>query len=61
MTVRELRTLIAQLDDHTPVLTSGVDVAQAVINNDLALILEMDPQYEHSGVVVWRDSNEPRH
>ena len=61
MTVRELRNLIAHLNDDAPVLTSGVEIAQAVVGKDAALILEMDPDYKHPGVVVWRDANERRH
>jgi len=61
MTVRELRNLMAHLDDNALVLTSGVEIAQAVVRKDPALILEMDPEYTHQGVVVWRDSKEQRH
>jgi len=61
MTVRELRNLMAHLDDNALVLTSGVEVAQAVVSKDPALILEMDPEYTHQGMVVWRDSNKQRH
>lgn len=61
MTVRELRNLMARLDDNALVLTSGEEVAQAVVSEDPALILEMDPEYTHDGVVVWRGSNEQRH
>jgi hypothetical protein len=61
MTVGELKQLIDELDDNAIVLTSGVDVAQAVVCDDPALILEMDPEYAHPGTVVWREANEPRH
>lgn len=61
MTVRELKNLVANLDDNAVVLTSGVEVAQAVIRDGTALILEMDPEYQHSGVVIWRDGDERRH
>jgi hypothetical protein len=61
MTVRELKNLMANLDDNAIVLTSGVEVAQAVMRGDPALILEMDPEYEHPGVVIWRDPTTRRH
>ena len=61
MTVRELKNLMVHLDDNAPVLTSGVEIAQAVVNIDAALILEMDPEYRHQGVVIWRDSSDRRH
>lgn len=61
MTVSELRNLMAHFHDDALVLTSGVEIAQAVVSKDAALILEMDPDYEHQGVVVWRDSSEQRH
>ena len=61
MTVRELRDLIAHFHDDAHVLTSGVQIAQAVVTTDAALILEMDPDYEHQGVVVWRDSSAQHH
>jgi hypothetical protein len=57
MTVRELRNLIADLDDRAIVLTSGVEIAQAVVTENRSLILEMDPEYEHDGTVVWRGLN----
>ena len=61
MTVRELKLLVAKLDDNAVVLTSGADVAQAVVREDPALILEMDPEYEHAGEVVWRDAGKKPH
>jgi len=61
MTVRELKKLMDQLDDNATVLTSGVDVAQAVVRDDPALVLEMDPEYEHPGVVIWREAKEQHH
>lgn len=60
MTVEELRRLMDSLDDDTIVLTSGVDIAQAVVRDDPALILEMDPEYRHSGIVIWRNADEQR-
>ena len=60
MTVEELRKLMDSLDDNTIVLTSGVDVAQAVVRDGPALILEMDPEYRHSGIVIWRNADEQR-
>jgi len=61
MTVGELKDLMAQLDDDARVLTSGVEIAQAVVRSDPALILEMDPEYQHQGVVIWRNAQEQRH
>lgn len=61
MTVGELKLLVANLGDNAIVLTSGVEVAQAVVLNDPALVLEMDPEYVHPGVVVWREAGEQRH
>jgi hypothetical protein len=52
---------MANLDDNAIVLTSGVEVAQAVVREGPALILEMDPEYRHPGVVVWREADEQRH
>lgn len=61
MTVGELKHLMAHLDDDARVLTSGVEVAQAVVSSDPALILEMDPEYEHQGEVIWRHAQERWH
>ena len=61
MTVAELRKLIDGLDDDAIVLTSGLDIAQAVVRDDPALILEMDPEYRHPGTVIWRNACEVRH
>jgi len=57
MTVSELRRLISDLDDSALVLTSGVAIAQAVLTEDRCLILEMDPEYQHDGTIVWRGLN----
>jgi len=57
MTVRELKKLMDRLDDDAVVLTSGVNVAQAVVREGPALILEMDPEYEHPGEVIWREAS----
>jgi dUTPase len=61
MTVGELKLLMANLDDNATVLTSGAEVAQAVVLDAPALILEMDPEYVHPGAVVWREAGEQRH
>lgn len=55
MTVRELKDLVAGLNEGADVLTSGVEVAQAVLTREGTLILEMDPEYNHEGLVLWRD------
>jgi hypothetical protein len=61
MTVGELKNLVANFDDEAIVLTSGVEVAQAVKSDDPALILEMDPEYQHPGLVIWRGPDHQRH
>ena len=46
---------MVEIADDAHVLACGVEVAQAVVTTSGDLILEMDPEYQHEGVVIWTD------
>lgn len=55
MKASELRRIMVEIADDAHVLACGVEVAQAVVTTSGDLILEMDPEYQHEGVVIWTD------